>query len=624
MIMATGANDLPHWDLESIFPGVDSPEFAAAFQAVKRDTEDLTALFDTHRIEARDPAPLDEETIGAVEEVIDRYNRLLEATRHLEGYLFCLVETDARNERAQAMFAEFRQRQVPLSLLAARFTAWIGSLDIETLVVRSEIARNHADPLRRITLAAAHLMSPAEEALAAELAPSGAAAWGRVRDDLAARLTARLVLDGQERELPLTEVANLAYHPDRSVRRQAYEAEAAAWRSQALPLAAALNGVKGETNTLIRRRKWADPLDAALFANLLDRPTLDALLGAIHEALPAYRRYLRAKARLLGLPALAWWDQSAPVGAGRSWPFSEAAAFITERFGDVSPKLATLAGRAVRERWIDAEPREGKGGGGFCTGIGRGESRILLNYAPVYDWMSALAHELGHAYHAAVMGEYARTPLQDPSPGPMALAETASTFCETLVYRAALAGAGKDEELALLDGGLQAMSFNVFHTAYLFAFEREVFATRQRRDLSAGELDSLMIEAQRDLFGDALDPAALSPLNWARAPHFYLNDLWFYNFPYAFGMLFGRGLWTRREAAPAGFTERFDDLLASTGMKDAATLASTFGIDLHSLDFWGSSFASFHAEVDRFEVLAAQEPTPAGAATGVRPARGAD
>lgn len=618
--MATGATDLPRWDLESIFPGVDSPEFSAAFQAVKRDTEDLTALFDTHRIEARDPAPLDAETVGAVEEVIDRYNRLLEATRRLEGYLFCLVETDARNERAQAAFAEFRQRQVPLALLAARFTAWIGSLDIETLVARSPIARNHADSLRRIKLAAAHLMSPAEEALAAELTPSGAAAWGRLRDDLAARLTARLVLDGQERELPLTEVANLAYHPDRAVRQQAYDVEMTVWRTQALPLAAALNGVKGETTTLIRRRKWADPLDAALFANHLDRPTLDALLGAIQEALPAYRRYLRAKARLLGLPVLAWWDQTAPVGTGRSWPFSEAAAFITERFGDVSPKLATLAGRAVSERWIDAEPREGKGGGGFCTGIGRGESRILLNYAPVYDWMSALAHELGHAYHAAVMGEYARTPLQDPSPGPMALAETASTFCETFVYRAALAGAGKEEELALLDGGLQAVAFNVFHTAYLFAFEREVFTSRQHRDLSAGELDSLMIEAQRDLFGDALDPQTLNPINWERLPHFYLADLWFYNFPYAFGMLFGRGLWTRWEAEPAGFTERFDDLLASTGMQDAATLARTFDIDLHSPDFWRSSFASFHADVDRFEALAAQEPPPAGASTGARPA----
>ncbi len=493
---------------------------------------------------------------------------------------------------------------MPLTRLTARFTAWIGSLDVEALIERSQLAREHADPLRRTKFAAAHLMSPAEEALAAELGPSGGAAWGRMRNDLAARLTARLELDGEERELPLTEIANLAYHPNRDVRRRAHEAGLSSWHSQAVPLAAALNGVKGETQTLTRRRHWTDPLDAALFANHVDRPTLEALLGGIREALPEYRRYLRAKARLLGLPILTWYDQSAPVGAGRTWPFADAAVFITERFGGFSPKLADLARRAVGERWIDAGPREGKGGGGFCTEVGPGDSRILLNYAPVYDWMSALAHELGHAYHTSVMGERGRTSLQDPSPGPMTLAETASTFCETLIYRAALSQAGEEEEIALLDGGLQAVAFNVFYTAFLFAFEREVFAARQRRDLSVDELNSLMVESQREIFGDALDPQTFNPLAWARAPHFFLEDLWFYNFPYAFGMLFGQGLWVRREADPAGFIATFDDLLASTGMVEAATLAHRFGIDLRSPDFWRSSFDGFRADVDRFEALA--------------------
>lgn len=617
--MATEADALPRWDLESVFPGVDSPEFAAALHEASKALDEMDTLFDAHGVDQRVPAPPDDDTVRAVEEVIDRYNAVLRMIRRLEGYLFCLVEADTRDEQVQAAFAELQQRRVPLTRLAARFTAWIGSLDVEALIERSEVTREHADPLRRTKLAAAHLMSPSEEALAAELGPSGGAAWGRMRHDLAARLTARIELDGEERELPLTEIANLAYHPDRDVRRRAHEAGLTAWRSQAVPLTAALNGVKGETQTLTRRRNWSDPLDAALFANHVDRSTLEALLGAIQEALPDYQRYLRAKARLLGLEVLAWYDQSAPVGAGRAWPFADAAAFITERFGDFSPKLAALAKRAVGEHWIDAGPREGKGGGGFCAEVGSGKSRILLNYAPVYDWMSALAHELGHAYHAAVMGEHGRTPLQDPSPGPVTLAETASTFCETLIYRAALAKAGEAEELALLDGGLQAVAFNVFYTAFLFAFEREIFAARQRRDLSVDELDSLMTEAQRDVFGDALDPQTFNPLTWARAPHFFLEDLWFYNFPYAFGMLFGQGLWVRREADPVPFATTFDDLLASTGMAEAATLAGKFDIDLHSVDFWRSSFDGFRADVDRFEALAAQYVTAGGAANEDRP-----
>ncbi len=169
---------------------------------------------------------------------------------------------------------------------------------------------------------------------------------------------------------------------------------------------------------------------------------------------------------------------------------------------------------------------------------------------------------------------------------------------------------GEEEEIALLDGGLQAVAFNVFYTAFLFAFEREVFAARQRRDLSVDELNALMVESQRDIFGDALDPQTFNPLSWARAPHFFLEDLWFYNFPYAFGMLFGQGLWVRREADPAGFVATFDDLLASTGMVEAATLAHRFGIDLRSPDFWRSSFDGFRSDVDRFEVLATRYPAP--------------
>ncbi len=218
--------------------------------------------------------------------MIDLYNAVLRMIRQLEGYLFCLVEADTWDEQVQAAFAELQQRRVPLTRLAARFTAWIGSLDVEALIERSEVTREHADPLRRTKLAAAHLMSPSEEALAAELGPSGGAAWCRMRHDLAARLTVRIELDGEERELPLTEIANLAYHPDRDVRRRAHEAGLTAWRSQAVPLAAALNGVKGETQTLTRRRNWSDPLDAALFDNHVDRPTLEALLGLSRKPCP--------------------------------------------------------------------------------------------------------------------------------------------------------------------------------------------------------------------------------------------------------------------------------------------------------------------------------------------------
>ena len=153
---------------------------------------------------------------------------------------------------------------------------------------------------------------------------------------------------------------------------------------------------------LSSRRGWDDPLDQALFANAIDRPTLDALMLAIEEALPDFRRYLRAKARLLGLPVLAAYDIFAPVGEPAPWSFDTSRAFIVDRFAVYSPRLGALAERAFAERWIDAGPRPGKDGGAFSMPVGGDESRVFLNFLPVYDWMSALAHELGHSYHCAI------------------------------------------------------------------------------------------------------------------------------------------------------------------------------------------------------------------------------
>ena len=612
--METRTEPLPRWDMASILPRPGSDEFAAAFAAAVRGIADLGALFDAHGVGRCEPAPLDEATVRAVEEVVGRYNAAFAAARDLETYLDCVVAADVDDAAAKAALSEVRQHGVRLAQLEARFVAWVGSLDVEALIERSAVARDHAFALRRARRAAAHLMSPAEEELAAELSKAGAVAWYRLRQDIEAGLTASVELDGEVRTLPISEVVNLAFRPERGVRQRAHEADRTAWGAAAVPLAAALNGVKGETVTLCDRRGWTDPLDAALVANRIDRPTLDAMLAAIREAYPDLRRYLRAKARALGLPLLAGYDRWAPVGDdARSWPFWEAADFVVEQFAGYSPKLGAFAARALRERWIDAEPRAGKEGGGFCAGLGGGVARILLNYAPSFVWMSALAHELGHAYHNAVLHEFGRTLLQRSPPMPPTLAETASTFCETLVQRAALRQASDGSGLGILDGVLQGITGNVFSTTHEFAFERELFAARRRRELSIGELTELALAAQREVLGDAVDPATLSPFSWAVAPHGFMVERWYYNFPYAFGLLFGLGLYARYEADPETFRTGFDELLAATGMAETAELASGFGIDVRTPDFWRGSLDVVRSDIERFEGLVAEQTTPAAA-----------
>jgi pepF/M3 family oligoendopeptidase len=588
-----------------VYPGLESAEFEQGFGAAIGSIDDLTALFDHDGIALRDAGPLDEATVETAERAIERYNAALKELFTLNAYIRSFITTNSRDERAQARLSELQQHFVRLSQLNTRFTAWIGGLDIEGLIERSALARDHAYALRKAKLRATHLMTPELEQLANEQNLTGGSAWSKLYSTFTSQIIVPFARNGETRDLPISALRNMAFDPDREVRRRAYEAELATWERAAVPIAAALNSIKGETNTLTKRRGWETPLDVALFENNIDRSMLDALLAAAREAFPDFRRYLRAKARALGTPAtdsagpaLAWYDLFAPVGRSeRVWSYDAAAQFIAEQFGSFSPRLRGLAERAFGERWIDAEPRAGKVGGAFCMYLRRDESRILANYEPSFNGLSTLAHELGHAYHNLNLAS--RTPLQRSTP--MTLAETASIFCETIVVQAALRNADPQEQIAILESSLQNACQVVVDIISRFLFEQSVFERRRQRELSIAEFKALMLDAQRQTYGDGLDESTLHGYMWAAKPHYYSST--FYNYPYMFGLLFGLGLYARYQSDPEGFKAVYDDLLASTGLGDAADLAGRFGIDIRSVDFWRSSLDVVRKDIERFEAL---------------------
>jgi oligoendopeptidase F len=600
MGIATGT--LPHWDMSMVYPSLESPEFATGFAEAIEGIAALGHLFDELGIEERTPRPLDDATVQAFARATAAYNSVLERLMTLSAYIVAFVTTDTRDTLAQARQSELQQRTVLLDQLGTRLTAWIGSLDVEGLVSRSATARAHAFTLRQFAKRAAHLMSPAEEALAAELNVPAGTAWAKLHGNISSQLSVPVLLDGQTtRELPMSAVRNLAYDRDREVRRRAYEAELAGWERVAVPLAAALNGIKGQVNTLARRRGWQSPLDAAVFDASIDQQTLDAMMSAARASFPDFRRYLRAKARTLGIERLAWYDIVAPVGGGggRAWSFDEATAFVVEQFGTFSSKLRAFAARAFAERWVDAEPRPGKVDGAYCMPLRRDESRVFANFKPSFSGMSTLAHELGHGYHNTTLA--GRTMLQRRTP--MTLAETASIFCETIVRNAALKVAERGEQLEILEASLQGSCQVVVDITSRFLFEQRVFEARRERELSVDELNTLMLDSQRETYGEGLDEGVLHPYMWAAKSHYYSVGRSFYNFPYMFGLLFGLGLYARYQQNPDEFTRGYDELLSRTGMADAAELATRFGIDTRTPDFWRGSLALVGGDVDRFEAL---------------------
>jgi oligoendopeptidase F len=598
------AGTLPRWDLDALFPGPNSPELREAIEQVQADAASLLAT-----LASAEQTELTGELLGTV---IDQYNALLDTATRVEGYLYCLVAADVTDEAASAASSTWDLVKADLGGLAPRFTALIASARLDDLAAQSTTVAKHLPTLTRVQELGGHLMPAGEEELAAQLSVAGAAAWASLRDELGGRATVTIEVDGEPREMALSEASNFAYDPDRSLRQQADAAINATWESLGVPLAAAINAVKGQQRVLALRRGWADPLDVSLAQNAIDRETLNAMQTAIREGVPDYQRYLRVKARLLGLDRLAGYDFDAPVGEPMEWPYSRAQEFILETFAAEHQPMADLALRAFRENWIDAEPRQGKDGGGFSISVGGEVTRIFMNYLPVYDQMSTLAHELGHSYHSAVAAQAGRTPLQNPPDDlpvpvafPMTLAETASTFCEALAQRAARAEARGAQVLSLLDSWLGAFSATVFDTHARFLVEQQVFATRAERVLSPTELTEITREAWLQVTGDAVDPQTVAVYRWTK-PHFFISETAYYNYPYAFGLLFALGLLAVKDREPDGFYDRLDTLLADSGMRTATELAAGFGIDLHDPAFWRGGFTGYQADIAEYERLVAQ------------------
>jgi len=601
---STESQALPRWSVADVHQSFQSRSFTDAMERVGADITRLEALFDEHGIRAQADHAITEADGAAADAILVALNDAQEHGNITGTYIHATTSTDSFDETAQSLMSEFGTTASRLRPLTARLADWVRSLGVDALMSVSTVAAEHEGPLRKLAERADHQMSEAEEGLYGELANTGSSAWHQLHSTVTSQLTATVAMpDGTDQALPMAAVRGLATDADPAVRKAAYDTELATWPSVAAACAAALNGIKGEANVVNRRRGWATPLDASLFSNSVSRPTFDAMQAAVTDALPAFRSWLRTKAQLHGHDGpLPWHDLAAPLPfapAAISW--DDGLAIVRTAFNGYGGALGTIVDRALDEQWIDAEPRTGKRGGAFCASFVGDRSLVFLNWSGSVDSAQTTAHELGHAYHNIQLAH--RTPLQRALP--MALAETASIFCETLVVEEGLQRLEGRDRLALLDVDLQGTTQVVVDIQSRLLFETEVFARRQRRTLGISEFNELMLQAQADAYGDGLDQTTAHPYMWAVKPHYYGSH--FYNWPYTYGLLFGLGLFAKYQEDPQRFTARYDDVLSRVGMNTAEELGAVFGFDVTDVSFWTASLDVIRARMDAYAQLAATE-----------------
>ncbi|MCC3377492.1 M3 family oligoendopeptidase [Cohnella sp. REN36] len=584
------------WDLDTFFAGGSaSPAFASFVEETESLVGDLLASLKALGDEAPGEGALNSWT----DQLQDALSRLVEGNSFV-GCLGAQKMDDraavALTERMQTLSARYRQALDLFDAAIARlnedaWSAWTSKPAIAPIAFVLEERRQTVK----------EKLPPALEALAGDLAVDGYHGWGEHYQTIVGRIAIPWDEEGSSQTLSAGQAFNKLEHPVQAVRDAMAAKWESAWTEQADLAADTLNRLGGFRLKLYGARGWNDVLKEPLQINRMTRDTLDAMWGAVAESIEPLKRYLSLKAKLLGKEAPAWHDVDAPVGAqGKTIPFDEAAALITEAFEQFSPAMAALAGRAFEGRWIEAEDRAGKRPGGFCTSFPRShQTRIFMTYSGTPGNVSTLAHELGHAYHDALVTDL---PMFGQEYA-MNVAETASTFAEALVSDALLARADSDEvRLALLDERLQRAVAFFLNIRARFLFETRFYDARKSGMVDAAQLSELMLDAQREAYGGAL--STWHPHFWASKLHFYITDVPFYNFPYTFGYLFSTGLVSVAEAEGKGFAAKYDSLLRDTGLMTVEELGSRhLGIALDKPDFWRAAVARATADVEAFAAL---------------------
>ena len=582
-----------NWSLKELYPSFESQEF-------KIDMDKLTNKINEVNEWANEIVKDNNDILVKLEEYIKRYSKLTELISKIGAFIQLSISVNTKDTEALRYSDIFEKKLTHMVEASTKVERYISTIDnIEHIIEKSELLKAHEYVLKSIVEQSKYLLSDKEESIIANMKNTGSNAWSKLKDNLISSLMVEIKENDEVKEYPLTVVLNMAEDKSEEVRKRAYEAEIASYKKVEEGVAAALNGIKGEVLTVCDFRGYKSPLEKTLLDSRMDEESLNAMLDAMKESLPVFRKYLRRKAEMLGHKnGLPFYDLYAPISnADMKFTYDEGAKFVVKNFRTFSDNLGDFAQKAIDNNWIDVEPREGKVGGAFCAGLHFiGESRILLNYGGSFGDVVTMAHELGHGFH----GECLKNEAILNSEYPMPIAETASTFCETIIKKAAIKEANKDEALAILEAEICDCTQVIVDIYSRFLFEKSVFEARKESALTVSQIKELMLEAQREAYGDGLDPEYLHPYMWAWKPHYYDADYNYYNFPYAFGLLFAKGLYAEYLKKGEGFTSEYERLLSITGKNKIADITKEVGIDIHNKEFWRNSLKTIEEDIEKF------------------------
>lgn len=572
------------WSLKELYPSYDSPEYL----------EDWKKLEDSYKQLSNLPLEDNLETIKKVIGLLE-VNTIL--AYQLGSYSSLQLSTNTTDEKSLFYMAKLEKFFADNAKLNAKVSKFLGQ--IETDITKDEKLNQYRFLFEQEKINYKYLLSDEVEEVIATLNQSAGSAWEQLHSFLTSTVEGEF--DGET--VTLSDIRNLAYSDNADVRKRAYETELKMYETIKEPIAFALNNIKSQVNDVTRLRGYSSALEQTLVASRMKKETLDALLAAIKDSLPAFQRYLKHKAKLLGHEnGLPFYDLFAPIGDGISRKFSveEAKDYLVKHFSKFAQDLADLTTTVFEKNYVDMFPKKGKVGGAFCSGIlPLKQSRILMNFDGNLRNVITMAHELGHAYHNLHIQNHLPLNWEYTMP----VAETASTFNEALITNSIISEATDAEKISLLESEIQDTTQIIADIYSRYLFESAVFESRKENFLFSKDLEAIMIDAQKQAYGDGLDSNYLHPYMWLCKGHYYSTYLSYYNFPYAFGGLFSKGLYAKYLEKPEGFLEKYQEMLRLTTVSTVEDTAKTMDIDLTTTDFWASALGQVEKQIDQFIAL---------------------
>lgn len=581
------------WNLDTIYTSFNSPQF-------KGDVELLNQLI----ANINEWATQNLKDVDGATSKIEKFLRLYNEYKSLYSCLFCYGElnsnSDNTNVEAMDILDDIQDKDSAVIDAFVKFNKWLNSLNnIDELIATSPYLMEHSFYLKELLMKSKYLLSEEAEIIIGKMQKTGSRAWERVYMELTSTVSMNIDIEGKTEKLSFSELKNMAYEKNQSLRKAAYYAEAKGCKSISQASAACINGISGEALTIYEMRGYKSPLEKVLMASRMDNETLNAMFSAIKESLPIFHKYYEKKAQILGhKDNLPFYDIFAPIGDHNTKiTYSDARDLIISSFKTFSEDLGDFAKKVFDERWIDAEPRTGKGNYGLCVDIFPiKESRILTNFTGNYNDVSILAHEIGHAYHSYCLRNEKMLNTDYPTP----IAETASIFCETIVNNAVLNIVPRNEGLSILEKIISDAGYFVVDFYGRYNFENKLYERRKSGQLSVEELNELMQDCMVEAYGNSVDSETIHPYMWMNKVGYYIAGNEFLNFPYSFGILFSKGLYAEYLKKGEAFVAQYNNFLSATSKNNIVHVAKSIDIDVHSIDFWRSALNLVQKDIEEF------------------------